>query len=434
MTSISSLLIHLTKVKIKDIEFKLRHTANPKKDFTRDRVNTFENVLGMMIFRVVKSISVELFSFFSYLGVQEYCSRQAFSKARKKLKHTAFIELNEAHVSNFYKHNKRNLKLFDNKYLLFSTDGSLLQLPESSTIINHFGSWKNNSNKSMPMARAMVIYDVLNEQIISNKISPIDIGETTTFKIQYEDVKTDFPVIHLMDRAYPSFDLCSQITSKGDFFVIRCKKDFCKSLSEFVASDLTDASIILRNSIYWNKKTGKKVTSKFTKPLKVRTLKIPLSENNEEYIITNLWDYDMITIKELYGKRWGVETMYDYLKNTLEIENFSSKTVEGVLQDFYASILCANMIHSIISEAEEELEQDDSNKHQYKINKKAATGVLRDEVIGMLFLRRNVKKKIAILKEAIKKNKIAIVPERNFKRHKMKRSKRKFFFNKKRAL
>ena len=171
--------------------------------------------------------------------------------------------------------------------------------------------------------------------------------------------------------------------------MIRCKKDFCKSMKAFVSSGKDDAMITLKHSLYWDKK-GNKVTSQFKEPLEVRAVRIKLSENTEEYLITNL-DSSLSELKQLYGKRWGVETMYDYLKNSMEIESFSSKKVEGVYQDFYSCILGTNMINIIIKEAQEELEEkpQNSNSYQYKINKRAATGILKNEIIDLILFEKN---------------------------------------------
>jgi hypothetical protein len=284
------------------------------------------------------------------------------------------------------------------------------------------------------MGRASIIYDVLNEQILSSKLASLDKGEISLFKEQYETLSNSHPSIFLMDRAYPSYDLCCRLVNNGDLFVIRCKKDFCKSLKKFVESNHIDEKIILKPSVYWDKK-GDKVKSEFNKPLEVRAIKIRLSENTDEYIITNL-DFDIAKIKELYAMRWGVETRYDYLKNSMEIENFSSKKVEGVCQDFYACILAANLINIIIREAEQELKvkANRANKYEYKINKRAATGILRNEIIQLVLSVEKTDEKIEVLKQRIKQCKIGILPNRKFERHKFKRSKRKYFFNKKTAI
>ncbi|CAG0981089.1 MAG: hypothetical protein OIN86_09635 [Candidatus Methanoperedens sp.] len=54
-------------------------------------------------------------------------------------------------------------------------------------------------------------------------------------------------------------------------------------------------------------------------------------------------------------KRWGIETFFDRLKNLLEIERFSSKTMIGIEQDFYGLIFFSTFESVLTKEDEEEL-------------------------------------------------------------------------------
>ena len=44
-------------------------------------------------------------------------------------------------------------------------------------------------------------------------------------------------------------------------------------------------------------------------------------------------------LKYIYGKRWGIETNYNTLKNRFYIENYSSKKIKAQKQDFILQIL-----------------------------------------------------------------------------------------------
>ena len=43
-------------------------------------------------------------------------------------------------------------------------------------------------------------------------------------------------------------------------------------------------------------------------------------------------------------KNEGIETFYGGVKGTVQLENFSSTLVEGILQDFYEKILSSNLM------------------------------------------------------------------------------------------
>ena len=53
--------------------------------------------------------------------------------------------------------------------------------------------------------------------------------------------------------------------------------------------------------------------------------------------------------KELYFKRWKVETFYDELKNKLKVEYFSGYSHQSILQDFHAAIFISNVQTLIVS-------------------------------------------------------------------------------------
>ena len=386
----------------------------------------------MLLKRVIKGIHSELSNFLLMLNSATPCTKQSFSKARTKLNHSAFIALNQMYVEDFY--SSTDVEYYKKKYILLAVDGSLVQLPNQEELGVHFGTWKNKSDQTMPMVRASLIYDVLNRVILYSSFSALKESETDIFREQYKAYKNapfSKKSVFLMDRGYPSHDLCTKINTQGDAFVIRCKSTFCKSVKEFDASSKTEARIVLSPTVWYTRK-GVKRQSESNEPLEVKIVRIELDGGSTEYLITNL-EASVEELKYLYSLRWGVETLYDYLKNTLELENVSSKKVEGVLQDFYACVFTCNITHLLIREADKELkqEQKQKNKYNYQVNRATAASILRNEIIKLLFLEEDIGGRLALLKEHIKVNPTAIIPNRKFKRHKLKRTRRKYHFSKK---
>ena len=274
------------------------------KYFRRDRILTFSSMMAMFINRIVKGISIEICNFLNGIKSDLTCTKQAFSKARKKFRHTAFIELNEAFAQNFY---ARGVFLpFEGIYRLLAVDGSLCQLPESEDVAKSFGRWKNQTDKGMPMGRASLVYDVVNRVAINGKLESIDRCETDIFREQYGQVpsvgRDGIRDIYVMDRGYPSHDLCTMLSEGGDLFVIRCKKDFNAALSSFVSSGKLMDAIELRGST-WYTKDGKKKGSRYPAPLMVTAVRVELPDGQPEYLITNLEGQDIAFFKRLYGPR-----------------------------------------------------------------------------------------------------------------------------------
>jgi len=79
---------------------------------------------------------------------------------------------------------------------------------------------------------------------------------------------------------------------------------------------------------------------------------------------------------ELYNKRWGIETKYRELK--LELENFFGRLVDTVKQDFFTLMTVANMLASLVREANWKARkkgEGKGNKYEYEVNVNHAIGV-----------------------------------------------------------
>ena len=434
-TTLSDFIFGELKQLLMSEDFKNEH-RNSARSFIRNRVAGFAQIVGIQINRLVKSLSVELIKFLNLIDSNKTYSKQAFSKARHKLKHTAFIALNEQYIQHYY--TKSPLKLYDERYLLLAVDGSSCQMPESSDLASHFGRWKNDKGEGMVMGHLSVVYDLLNRMVINGMLSPNNVGETAMFYQQFELLKQQgtlerFTRLYLMDRGYPSFELFKTLELAGSYFVLRCKKDFCSELKAFIAEDIEEKEIYL-SPRSWDA-MGRKRESRYEEGSYLRVVRYLLNTGAYEYLMTNT-AFSVAKLGELYNLRWGVETGYSFLKEKMQIENFSSKTKEGVLQDFNACLLTANLVNLLIQEAQEELDKEVSanNKHSYKINANVAIGILRDQILKILFMPTDISNKLEQLKKWIKQNTVVVIPNRSFPRNMDKRRARKYHLPKKKTL
>jgi hypothetical protein len=81
--------------------------------------------------------------------------------------------------------------------------------------------------------------------------------------------------------------------------------------------------------------------------------------------------------KHIYSLRWNVETFYGFLKTELELENFSGKTKNAVLQEFYATMMIANICQCFINDADEEIakeQQSKNHKYEHQTNRRQCVG------------------------------------------------------------
>lgn len=110
-----------------------------------------------------------------------------------------------------------------------------------------------------------------------------------------------------------------------------------------------------------------------TDPIKIRFIKVKLSNGLEELLVTSLLNkkkYPRKEFKGLYALRWSIEEDYKTKKVWMEYENFSGKSSESVLQDIFAKLYTQN-VAAIIAFAAIPIVQShcSGRKYDYQINR-----------------------------------------------------------------
>ena len=418
--------------KIYSREF-LENNRKSNKDFTRERKLTFPNLILFMLNSIKKSLQKELTEFSLLLGDERVrnITNSAFCQSRMKLNHSAFIELNKDIIEEFYTDNFFNLW---KGFRLLAVDGSRIHLPFSLEIVEDFGFAKNNHLTITPMAQVSSCFDVLNNMIINSEIDRYGTSECSLALKHLEKCKFEKDLF-IYDRGYSAIWFIFYHILKKKDFVIRMQRNSIEEVKNFFNSDKDSEIIEITELSSKSEKQINNLNLEFT-PFKIRLVKVILDNGEVEVLATSLLDEEKYPSKEfkwLYGKRWGIETNYDHLKNHLMIEDFTGMSSLSVLQDFFANIFMANMQQIFISEAQEELkEQKKDTEYEYKVNKNLSFGFMKDRFIKTLF-DKNVDQSINDLKELFKINPSPIREGRSFPRvyH---QSRKKFYMKKKRAV
>lgn len=143
--------------------------------------------------------------------------------------------------------------------------------------------------------------------------------------------------------------------------------------------------------------------------LEIRIALVDIGKNEVEILATNLTQEEFSTqdLKELYNKRWSVETGFDRLKNLIEIEDFSGNRRKIIEQDFYAHIFVYNLAITIKNHAENYITRTPRNKNEiikYQSNFAKITGNIYLFFFDLIFETRNKREQIInfITKEASK--------------------------------
>lgn len=369
----------------------LSHHRQSEKDFTRERILPFYRMIFFLINLIKRSIQDELDYFFKAIYAEDVATRKitksAFSKARKKLHHQAFIELGRHLASFFYEHFPcRKWKGFR----ILAIDGSTAKVPRSKDCTDHFGACNTAKGEVCPIARISSMFDVLNGITVDALIGPKEQGERAFAPEHMQHLKDKDNNLVLLDRGYPAFWLFSLILSRQAHFCIRIN-DRWNEIRKFLNSEEKDDIISITPSSASIKQCN--VLNLPFSPLYVRALRIELVSGETEILLTSLMDkniYPYEIFKELYHLRWPTEENYKAVKCRIEIENFSGKSAESVYQDFHAKVFAMNLTAAISHQAQNIItEQCVQKNYSYRINFTQALSKMKD-VIVLLFSRSNI--------------------------------------------
>ena len=303
-------IIKKIRAEIINKNFMKRHRFSDK-DFSRKRKLPFTRLILFMLNLVRQTLQKELTQFINMLSNKKVrnITKSAFCQSRMKLKHTAFIELNDILIDEYYTDNEFNLW---KGFRLLGVDGSKLQLPTSKELIETFGGAKNNSKMIVPMAQASTCYDLLNEIMVDSVIEKYESGEYNIAIQHLEKSKENDLLIY--DRGYEAIWFLYYHIIKKRNFVIRMTKGSINDVRSFFES-AEESNIIEIKSLHENSAKQLKSLGIEFESFKIRLVKIILDNGEIEVLATSLLDeekYPSREFKWLYSKRWGVEENYDH--------------------------------------------------------------------------------------------------------------------------
>ncbi len=368
---------------LRDAAFIIRH-KRAKQDFTRNRVLTFD-VLFLIVFRKsMKSLQLMLNEFIPELALPaQTVSGAAFSKARKKILHTAFIELNhQAIVETTYADEYKTYK----GLRILAIDGSKIQLPDTPEIKEAFGAITvrnqyDDVEGTYACALASVLYDTENNIAIHALFEPGKSSEIDCARKHLSHIREHDLII--FDRGYCAYRIMAFMAeTKGDF-LIRCHRNSFSIANDMLAGKGQDDVIVtLRRDSVLHKKYP---DANLPKTLTVRFVRVLLDTGEYEVLATSLMDHNAFPtsdFKALYWKRWGIETFYGKAKTRLMLENFSGISAESVKQDFYATILLMGFESLLTEESDESLATKDT-VHEQRVNKAVAFNAIKQRAFDL---------------------------------------------------
>lgn len=222
---------------------------------------------------------------------------------------------------------------------LLAVDGSRMHLPLEEPLARHFGT-KNG----LPVARVSALMDLLSNQALHTLLITPDVDERGCAGMHLEHAPDNSLI--LFDRGYPAHWLFVELQRRQLPFLMRMKLDHSRETRAFVASGKDDhtVSMICRNRIA--RQVCRQSGVDPDTPVRLRLIRVTLPTGKTEVLATSLLDtaaFPTELFADLYHQRWGIETDYRRLKQTLTLENVSGRTVCAVQQDIHACQLLKNL-------------------------------------------------------------------------------------------
>jgi hypothetical protein len=173
-----------------------------------------------------------------------------------------------------------------------------------------------------------------------------------------------------MDRGYPSREFLAWLSKNKHKFLMRVR--------DKMNLDFDSAQCDEWVSYDWEGKV-----------YRVRIIKVVLDSGETETLVTNLDKRELLCeeAKELYFKRWAIETKINSLKNKLELENMSGRRIVTVKQDFWATLFIANLLASLRWQTDSVIKEntlDSENKYEQTTNENRLIRKFRNRFIECL--------------------------------------------------
>jgi hypothetical protein len=358
-----------------------------KTAFTRVRKLPFSTLFILILRNSVKSLQLILNEFVITTNTDYTITAGAFSKARKKLKHTAYVELNNDIIDIYYKDNA--IKRLCG-FRVLACDGSKIRLPDCPEVKEKFGSipivgCKGKDYGEYSRATFQSCYDVLNNIAVQSILGHGSSYEVDLVEEMIGSLKADD--LCLFDRGYASYFFMSMLMKEKKNFIIRCSKGSFSAVQKMCNRNAPTSMNVIIDVPRKQEKEIKKCGLPAT--LKIKLVRVVLSTGEIEVLATSLLDDTLFCEKDfnyLYSLRWGVETFFSKIKGRLALENFTGKTVESIYQDFWATIFISNIETIMTEESEEEMNanKQEGNKRQ-KINRAVSFNVIKNMAFELFF-------------------------------------------------
>lgn len=363
-------------------------TKNPKTDFSRTKKWSFKNTILFMLSMEGNSLKNELLKFFDFNS--NLPSASSFVQRRAQILPSTFETL----FKSFTSFDKRFQATYG--YQLIAVDGSSVAIPRNAAdkaTLRKVG--KDNEYNALHLN---CLYD-LNKRLYIDAITQTAHEKNEHLAVQHmvDRYKGSANSIFIMDRGYECFNTIAHIEQMGMYYIIRSKDISSNGIVASLKEQLPDNDTFDAMTSFFLSKKNTTNVKKYPKlykrirsdqsfdffnedsdyyPMNIRVVRFPITETKYEVLLTNLPDnITPMMLKELYNRRWGIETSFRELKYSIGLNAFHSKKYDFILQEIWARLLLYNFCEMITTNVV--IVQNQKNKHTYQINYTYAIFVCR---------------------------------------------------------
>jgi len=395
-------------------ECKEKYVENPDTNFTRNRkISVFDTVLFNLSLQK-SSLQEETYNFY---GINKNTpTPSAMLQQNNKINEQLYIDLFK--ISNkTYKD-----KNYYQGYKLLAVDGSDIRIPTNKNDENTYFIAEKNSN-GYNLLHLNALYDVLNKKFESILIeSKRAMNENEAMIEMLNSFKSSSKSIIIGDRGYESYNNIAYLIENDFKFLIRSKLNgiskkylnydedeiiveriFTKSESKYYKENLQKYHILKSSSTfnYYNDNNCYK--------MKFKVVKIMLKTGEIEYLITNLFEFSINQLSEIYHLRWGIETSFRELKYSTYLNFFHFKTQKNIIKEIFSRVIFYNF--SMFIALNIELDKNTKTKFKYQFNFTKTINICRQFLLSKIKITDDIS-------DIIKQNILPVRPNRSFSRRK----------------
>lgn len=396
-------------------DIKSEFCIHPKKDFTRDRKLSFSSTIRTILSFGGGTLTNELLKINRF--APDAPTSSAFVQQRDKISSKAFAKL-LAMINHTFEQD-----ICYKGYRLMAVDGSHIHVPTNPQDTDSFVKCKENERPHNEF-HLNAMFDILQKVYTDAIVQKYRTQNEDMAMIEMIERAKYNKALVICDRGYESYNNMAHLQESGWKYIIRIKECGGYGIADGLQlPESAEFDLPVRLSITRRKNKDTKellkdrnryryipnkvkfdfLSTEFKRSdpaeiftLEFRIVRLKLSENSYEMLVTNLPadEFPDKELKNLYSMRWGIETSFRNLKYIVGMLGFHSRKSESVMQEIYASLIMHNMTQ-FISNCVHLPER--KTKYDYTIRFSIATNIVKSLLLGdisppnaEILIRRNI--------------------------------------------